>query len=781
MTGIFRMHLLWCAAIGWWSLAPLAAQTGVGAVRGRVADTSGAAVAEAAVQARTTAGAVAARTSASSDGEFALENLTPGAYTLVVRAPGLAEKTHPITLQPDRTLTLQITLAPPVLTQSVDVTASVDAVSGVVTKMDVPLLETPQAITIIPREQFEQQAVLRVVDALRYTAGVSAEPYGFDVRGDWAIVRASDSAGQYLNGLRMFFGYYNNVRPEPFSLERIEVMRGPSSVLFGQSGFGGVINAVSKRPQRQHAREIEVQVGNYQRRQVGVDATGPLGDGDKLFYRFIGVARDSNTQVQFVPEDRLVVAPSLTWRPQDRTSLTVLTNFQQDKTGSSVGFFPWEGTLLPNPAGLGRIPTDTFISEPGFDEYRTEQTAAGYLFAHEVNSRWTIRQNFNYTQSQASYRSIYSRFRPTPMLEPDGRTLPRTVYISQPDTTSPVVDTQSETTFDTGAVRHTVVAGVDYQKATIDQLIGFGSADPIDVFEPVYGNYTVPALNRSPQTRESQTGLYAQDHMRLTDKLSTMLGVRKDWARSETEGDPTSRNEDGAVTGRAGVVYNLGNGVAPYFSFSQSFQPLAGTDINNTAYDPIRAKQWEIGTKFQPGGGRTLLQGSAFDIREQNRLTPDPTNPLNQVQLGEAHIRGFELEARSQTPGRVDLLANYTFLDARISESNAGDQGFRLPSVPKHAGSLWAIKSFQLEGVQGIFSGGGGIRYTGSSFDGADSLRTPKYTLFDLMFGYELRSWRFSVNAANVGDKVYVGTCLARGDCFYGTRRQVTAKVRYRF
>ncbi|MGH9626960.1 MAG: TonB-dependent siderophore receptor, partial [Bryobacteraceae bacterium] len=282
-----------------------------------------------------------------------------------------------------------------------------------------------------------------------------------------ASVRGDENWGQYLNGWRMLFGYYNNTRPDPYTLERIEIMRGPSSVLFGQSGFGGAVNLVSKKPLGQHRREIQLQIGSYRRRQVGLDVTGPLDAGYKWFYRFVGLARDSNTQVDYVPDDRLLLAPSLTWRPRADTSLTILTNFQQDKTGSSLGFFPWQGTLLPNPAG--QIPTNTFISEPGFDEYRTEQMALGYLFQHQFNSRFTVRQNFNYTESKASYQSLWSSFNPRPMFNPDNRTINRDIYVSKPTARSPVVDTQTETRFATGAFRHNVLVGVDYQKATINQ------------------------------------------------------------------------------------------------------------------------------------------------------------------------------------------------------------------------------------------------------------------------------------------------------------------------
>ncbi|MBI1357411.1 MAG: TonB-dependent siderophore receptor [Acidobacteria bacterium] len=756
---------------------PAAAQTGT--ITGKVLDASGAAIPNAAVRLIGPGDAAIAEATAAADGGFRIEAVEPGSYELAAASPGMAETRQGVRVSVGGTAETTIFLRPSGISQQVEVTATVDAVSGAVTKMDIPLLETPQAIAIIPREQLEEQKPLRLQDAMRYSAGVATGLYGQDARGDWMSMRGAEDSGQYLNGLRMLFNYYNNVRPEPFALERIEVMRGPSSVLFGQSGFGGVINLVSKRPLQQHHREIEVQLGSYRRRQVGFDVTGPMGDSRHWFYRFVGVARDSNTQVDYVPEDRLLLAPSLTWRPRSTTSLTFLTNFQKDETGSSVGFFPWQGTLLPS--AFGRIPTNTFISEPGFDEYNSEQIALGYLFAHSFSNGWTIRQNANYTESSVSYQSLYTAFNPRPTFLEDNRSVERNIYVSKPKIHSPVIDTQAEKRLRTGSVQHTFLAGTGYQGAVQNEVWGYDLAPAIDVYAPQYGNYTVPTLYPNPESRQSQVGVYGQDHLKLTERLSTTLGVRKDWARSKNEGDPDSLNKDGAVTGRAGVVYAAGGGLAPYFSFSQSFQPLAGTDIYNKPYKPTRARQFEAGAKYQPGASQTLLTTSVFDIRENNRLTPDLSNPLNNLQAGEAHIRGFEFESRSKPFWDVNLIANYTFLDARISESNDDTQGKRIPVTPKHNASVWALKNFELPDVPGVFGAGGGVRHIGATFDGLDALRVPAYTVFDLTASYQRQSWRLAVNAANLTNKTYVAACLARGDCFFGVQRMVTGSISYRF
>ncbi len=753
------------------------AQVPTTVLKGRVVDATNAAVAKASVEIKEVTSGHTIRMESGDDGTFTASELTPGRYRLVVQRAGMETKSQEVVLAAGQNPEISVTLHPSKVATSVDIVESIANIQGNATKSEIPILETPQSISLISRDTLVQQAPLTMQDALRYTAGVRAEQYGYDSRGDWASIRGG-GFGQYMNGMRMLFGSYNNVRPDPFALEQIEVMKGPSSILFGQGGFGGVINLVTKRPQPVHRGEVSVQLGMYNRKQLGFDVTGPVDDDRKLLYRVVGVGRDSNTQVNYVPDDRLLLAPSLTWRPREGTNLTILTNFQNDKSGSSVAFFPWQGTLLPAP--FGQIPTSTFISEPGFDDYSTTQKAVGYLFEQRFGDTWTVRQNFNYSHSSANYQSIYSRFGPLPTLNPDGRTIHRTIYISKPSLNTPTVDTNVQTKFRTGFIRHIFLAGVDFQQASITSRQISGTAPAIDVYAPVYGNYTPLVPVGMPKNVQRQTGLYAQDQLKFGEHWSALAGIRKDWAFAETIGNSASRLDTTATTGRLGLVYTTNFGLAPYFSYTSSFLPIAGVNFYNEPYKPQTGKQWEAGMKFEPANGRGMVSFALYDLRETNRRTPDPANPQNSVQLGEVQSRGAEFEARTKVPGQIDLIATYTYNLARITKSNSTDLGKRLATMPLHLTSVWANKRFRL-GSRGWLTAGPGIRYTGSTFDGIDVLRTPAYTLFDGMAAYETSSWRFSVNAANIADKIIVSTCLARGDCYYGMRRTVTGTVSYRF
>jgi iron complex outermembrane receptor protein len=712
------------------------------------------------------------------EGGFRVENLAPGSYQIVVRGAGFAEKTLALTLSHGQTQDLQIILQPSGVAETVTVAETTGGVSETATKTATPLIETPQSISVITRDRLVAQSPLSLQETLRYTAGVHADPYGLDSRGDWAVVRGGEEWGQYLNGLRMLFGYNNNTRPDPFALEQVEVLRGPASVLYGQGSFNGAINLVSKRPQAATQREINLQFGSYGRKQAAFDLNDAINANDKWLYRLVALGRDSGTQVDYVPDDRLLLAPSLTWRPGHATRLTVLSNFQQDRGGSSIGFFPWQGTVLPH--SQGRIPTHTFIGEPAIDEYRTKQAAIGYLFEHRFSDRWTLRQNLNYTHGYGSIQEFYSRFDPRPVFNDDQRTINRSLYVSKQDLDSPVVDTQLEMRQRTGPLQHLLLAGVDYQKATITGVTGYSDEPALDVYNPVYGNYVYPTLSALPESRQNQIGLYVQDQIKIHERWVASLGIRKDWTKAETIGDATSQQKDQAVTGRVAFVYLSSFGLAPYVNYSQSFQPVAGLDFYNQPYKPMRGKQVEVGARYQSRSGKGLVSLALFDMRQENRLTPDPVNPLNSLQLGEARIRGLELEAHATVWGRVNLLTSYSYTDARVSKSNGPDSGKRLPTAPAHLASLWAMRSFNLDEARSL-TVGGGVRYTGSSWDGADLLRTPAYTLYDAMVAYDHRAWRFSLNVANLTDKVYVTTCLARGDCFYGLRRTVTTTISYRF
>jgi iron complex outermembrane receptor protein len=649
--------------------------------------------------------------------------------------------------------------------------------SGTGTKTDTPLRETPQSITVVTADRVTDQGALTVQESLRYVPGVFADAYGPDSRGDYPRIRGQDP-NIYLDGTRMVNTFqFNEWRPDPYTLSRIEVLRGPASVLYGDTSTAGLLNLVSKRPQAEAFNEIGVQYGSFNRKQVQLDSTGKLTKDGEWLYRFIGVFRDSNSQTDYVPDDRIVLAPSLTWRPTNNTNWTVLGTYQKDKSGISTAFLPHEGTLFPGPNGL--IPVRRFASEPSYDRYQTETGAVSSLFEHSFSDGLKIRQNMRYAHIEGIYRFIYPDIysNPDPFLgDPQRRTVARFVSGRETSKNSFTSDSNAELKFATGPIMHNTLFGVDYR--VLGERASSGTyLDPtrFDLYAPVYNGVVPPTLSPEPDLRQSQLGLYAQDQMRLGPWLA-VVGIRQDFVSNNVQGAPAEDTR--ATTGRAGLMYELPFGLTPYVTYAQSFTPIFGSGI--CVGGTCKAQQGEmveLGFKYNPMPG-TAINGAIFDTTEKNRLASSPGSAVLSVQTGQVRIRGAELEVISRVTPDLDLIGAYAYLNATVeSGDNAGK---RVETVPEHQASLWAKYRLTALGLQGV-TVGGGVRYIGESWDGADKLQTPDYTLFDAMIRYETGPWRFQVNATNLADKRHVTTCLARGDCFFGIGRTVLGSATYRF
>lgn len=392
------------------------------------------------------------------------------------------------------------------------------------TKTDTPIIETPQSISVITADRIRDQGSLTIQDSLRYVSGMRGEAYGFDSRGDFSLVRGV-SPTIFLDGLQQSVGSYTNTRTDPFTLERVEVIKGPSSMLYGQSSVGGLLNLVSKRPQAERRNELQLQYGSFDRKQIAFDSTGPLDDDGTLLYRVVAIGRDSQTQVDHTQDNRLVFMPSLTWRPNEQFEWTLMANVQKDDGGTTSGFLPHHGTVLSAP--YGEIGSERFVSEPGFDEYDTEQKALTSQMSWRLDDTWTLRQNLRWQKSKVSYQTMYGW---PPVLGADERTVNRVWSVSKPEVTIWTADHQAESRFDTGALQHTLLMGVDYRHAVTDSRSARGVATPLDLYDPVYGTFDPSGITLSdvPQQRAVQKGLYVQDQIRL-DKWLATLGLRKDW------------------------------------------------------------------------------------------------------------------------------------------------------------------------------------------------------------------------------------------------------------
>lgn len=688
------------------------------------------------------------------------------------------------------------------------------------TKTDTPIIETPQSISVVPRDQIEAQNADSAKQALRYTAGVAGENRGnfggYDIMYGRGFI-----LDQYWDGMRLpgAAGVFPP-QPEMFGIERVEFLRGPSSVLFGQGSLGGLVNLVGKRPSAVASNEVVVQGGSYGRIQGGFDSTGPLDKNGDFLYRITGFAKDADNQVNYVKEQRYYISPALTWRPTKDTNWTVKFDYQNDPAVGYYNFVPMQGSLVSNPAGV-RIPTSFYSGDPNFNTMSRKTYAVSSFFDHQFSDVFKVRQNTRFIDTTGTMKQVLPLGLESNLLGGSSDTLYRYAQGVRERVTSLTTDTQGEFKFGTGPIDHKVLVGVDTQNVLFKQAFAqsaqddpsntfctyYGlcspqSAPPISLSSPVYGYQILNPLddptsftNQSIRQTLQQVGFYAQDQIKI-GRLSIVGGVRYDSAQVRTDtldfvypsNSGATKQNDHATTGRVGVVYEFESGVAPFATYATSFNPTLGR-TTGVPLKPTTGELHEAGVKFQSPGSKIFAQFSVFELTQQNYTTQDPLS-TDLRQIGEVRSRGFEIEGRAQITDNFVVLASYTNVDPVITKSTGADLGMIPTWVPRQIGAVWGDYTIREGALNGLgFSLG--VRHMGQTFgDAQNTLVVPSYTLADAGIHYDLESLdprfkgaRLSVNATNLFDKIYVSQCTVQFDnnCVYGLRRQVLATLRYKW
>lgn len=676
--------------------------------------------------------------------------------------------------------------------------------SAAATKTDTPILETPQSISVVTREQLDTRDVKTMVEALQYVPGIYTHPGGKDPRFDQYTIRGFDAQGNaaFRDGLKELGSADNftHFKTETYGLERIDVIRGPSSVLYGQIAPGGLINAITKRPTKETIREVQGEIGSNERFQGAFDLSGAIDPTGEFMFRLTGLARDSDAQIahfsDFVKDDRLFIAPAFTWRPDDDMTLTVLTDFQHDDTGNAFVASRFYPTLPLSP--LTPItdvkPTLLFTGDPNYDKFEQDQFRIGYQFEHRFDDSLKVRQNLRYGEVDLDYRYLLGG------IPANGLFVVRAPRAIDETAESFTVDNQIEGKLTTGAVKHTVVAGLDYQHFALDSVTFGGLFDftSLNVNNPVYGrNIPKPTTVQGSSTQAAeQTGLYAQDQAKLDNWILT-FGARYDWAHMETIDrlDPTTTvADDEAFTGRAGLMYLFDFGLAPYASYSESFLPTTGVDKNSNPFAPNTGQQYEVGIKYEPLGTRSRFTLAAFDITQQNVLALDNAQtagascfPSCRMQIGEVRSRGIEAEASASLTKGLELIATYTLMDIEITKGSVATPTLpsttgKVPTLtPEEMASIFADYTFHSGPLAGL-GFGGGVRYIGETYmDAANTLTNDAYTIVDATLHYDFDpSTRWQLNVNNLFDREDA-TCTTSGGCQYISPQIVTSSVRYRW
>ncbi|WP_099607222.1 TonB-dependent siderophore receptor [Vibrio coralliilyticus] len=686
--------------------------------------------------------------------------------------------------------------------------------SRTATKTDLAIHETPRAVSVVTREQMDDRASISISDALQYTPGIQTNFYGDDNKQDWFVIRGFQQAnnGLYQDGTRLYSAGFYSWQIDPFGLERVEILRGPASVLYGQNPPGGVINTVSKRPQFDGGSgQVSVEYGSYDRTQISLDVNRELNED--VAFRLVAMGRKNGTKVDNVDAERILVAPSLAWNINDKNSITFLTSYQKDDSNPYLQFLPVEGTLTSNPNG--QISDDVAVGNTDWEKFEREQLSFGYEFEHQFNSALSFGQSARYSRMDIELRQMYFAAYAAdvdqlgPLLDPTGsrQTIVRRASTDKGQSDAFNVDNRLVYQFQTGDVEHTLLAGFDYQQIEIDSqdyaadptvadgngsftipLVGTIAEPRFNIFNPSYSSNVVLLHPTSFQqltdadlqttvTKNRQLGFYLQDQVRFNDWV-VQAGVRYD-DTSNKQSNQTTGNAYQADyeewTSNVGVAYVMSNGFTPYANYSQSFEPQVKS-VDNQASKPERGEAFEAGVKFQPRGFDGYFNVSVYEATKKDVVQIDGAAVK---QVGEIRNRGMELEAVANVTQALTLIGNLSYVDSEIKDdTDTSIIGNQPQQVADSLASAWAKYQF----FGGTFDGmsiGGGFRYTDDTYAGNNNTNTvPSYTLYDATVSYRFDDYKFQVAAKNIFDKEYIATCTS-SNCFYGDRRNVIASLSY--
>ncbi|MGE7959021.1 TonB-dependent siderophore receptor [Pseudomonas sp. NPDC089530] len=661
------------------------------------------------------------------------------------------------------------------------------------TKTDTALVEAPRSISVATRQQMEDRNVQNLDDAVRYMPGIVSASYGSDTRYDWMLVRGFEPT-QFLDGLPLPRGVYANPKAETWNLDRLALLRGPASSVYGQTPPGGLLDMVSRRPSAEASHAVQLQYGSDNYRQLNFASTGKIDDEGRFLYGLSGVVRDAGTQVDHIDNKRYNIAPSLTWNIDTDTKLTLLSQFTRDDTGATSQFMPIQGTKIKSP--LGDVSHHKNLGDPDYEFYDRTYYALGYAFEHRFNDTWQFRQNLRYTKSELSFQQLTVGSYAYSPADAAGN-ISRTSTNVDENIGQFAVDNNFQADFATGDIAHTLLIGLDHQRTDTSYLSIYGNGGTTNIFNPSYGQPIVRPARSSAyydyNQKTVQTGLYVQDQMAL-DQWRLTLGGREDWVHQGTtyfnKNDATNTDRSKNFSGNAALSYVFDSGLVPYISYAESFQPASNASASPTeSYKPTEGKQWELGIKYQPPGSNTLLSAAVYDLTQKNVLVTSIGAGGESItsQTGEVKVKGLELEAVSDVTDNLKVIAAYTLAKSEVQDGLY--KGNRLQLMPNQQASLWTDYTWH-SGVLDGFGIGAGARYTGNTYgDQANTWlgKANAYTVFDAAVHYDLgrldnslKGASLKLNATNLFDKDYLSTCDG-SYCYFGDQRSVVASATYQW
>ncbi|KAA3502741.1 TonB-dependent siderophore receptor [Rhizobium rhizogenes] len=661
-------------------------------------------------------------------------------------------------------------------------------------KTDTETKDIPQSVSVVGRKEMDDRgAVTKIDEVLRYTPGVTAEPFGTDPDTDWFYIRGfqATQTGVFLDGLNLFSYGFGGFQMDAYGLERVEVLKGPASVLYGGANPGGIVQLVRKQTQDTPVRETEIGINNFGNAFFGFDL-GDKVDAEGVWkYRVTGKVSGGDNYTDYSEDLRGFIMPQITFEPDAQTSATLYGYFSAlDQVHVGNGFLPYVGTVVDAP--FGKLDRKAFYGEPDIDNGRVYQSMVGYEVSHEFDNGWKISQNARYGHLYKHETGPYpggwanTDANGQPILDAatNDYQLTRFGYDGLSKVDSFGIDNRIEGQFETGAVSHSLLVGLDYKYYKLDQVQACCGSNAIGALKPVYGSTQgTNFVYADNVVTQQQIGIYAQDQLRFGDGWLVTLNGRYDYVDTELNNrlpaGVSRRSNDDALSGRAGLAYEFDNGLTPYVSAATFFNPLIDTLADGSSAAPEEGHQFEAGVKYEPTFFDGSITASVFKLVKDNAIVSYTAGGITTSgQFGQVESTGFELEAKANLSDNWKALASYSYTDLEITrDANPNLIGKSPWIVPANTASLWVDYAFTDDTFEGL-SIGGGVRYQGKSWaDAANTLRVPDAAVFDAAIRYEKNDWTASVNVANVFDKEYVKSCAGVSVCGWGDSRTITFKL----
>jgi catecholate siderophore receptor len=719
---------------------------------GRVLDASQAPIAGARVTAVPDAAASGPSTLTDQRGAFTLI-LAPGIYTLKVAADGFLEQSQRVDAARARGTVREIVLKVAGVRESVTVSApaggyQVAAISSA-TRTPTPLLDVPQAVTVVTQELIRNQMMMSVGDVLRYVPGVGVHQ-GENNR-DQVIMRGnSSSADFFIDGVRDDVQYYRDL----YNLSRVEVLKGPNALTFGRGGAGGVVNRVEKEALFQPLREVVVQGGMYGNKRVATDLNQPLSDTVAL--RLNAMFEDSDSFRDRVGLQRYGVTPTLTVTPGSRTRIVATYEYLNDTRVADRGITSFQG----RPASVAR---ETFYGNPA-DSHVAAAVNVGYLTVEHHAGALTIRNHSSIANYDRSYQNYVpgavSANRSQVALSAYNNATARTNMFNQTDFTYAAA---------TGALRHTLLAGVEVGRQSTDNLRNTGYFD--NTATSILVPFAAPTVDTPVTFRPSatdannhlRTGLaavYLQDQIEVSPHLQLVGGLRFDRFdlryHDNRSGLELSR-PDNLVSPRAGVVVKPIRTLSVYGSYSVSYLPSSGDQFSSLTtitqqVEPERFNNYEAGVKWEARPGFSVTT-ALYRLDRTNTRSTDPNDPTRIIQTGSQRTNGYELGTNGQITPAWSIAGGYAYQDAFVTSATVSAvAGAQVGQVPHHTFSLWNRYQFQPR-----LSAGLGVLYRSDMFAAIDNTVTlPGYLRADgAVYVALARQLRLQANVENLFDRQY--------------------------